>query len=70
MDVGIVGEDSTLSLAGPSVVASFLEIQNRFLGDEYDLESTMRARPHQSARRRREVVHEGASYRLEIKQVK
>ena len=70
MDVGIVGEDSTLSLTGPSVVASFLEIQNRFWGDEDDLESTRSARPQQCARRRREVVHEGASYRLEIKQVK
>ena len=71
VDVGIVGEDSTLSLAGPSVVASFLEIQNRFGGRSEEAESRRTVIPAANqTRNQAPVVHQGASYRLEIRQVK
>ena len=69
VDLGVVAEDSVLSMARRSPRPSFLAIRNRLLGDlestEFPTESEQRDQPL-PPRQPTVVRYEGASYRLVI----
>ena len=73
IDLGIVAEDSVLSMAGPSVHESFLEIRNRLFGLSELSESVYTAAQEPNSptpARPASLVHQGQSYRLVIQEVK